>query len=160
MSFKQQRNPKNRSEAGQSLVELVIGISFILVLLAGIVDLGRAFISFQALREAAQEGAMYASIHPTDAAGIAARARGTSQQPVPLANTTIVTVNTYVIKATTGQRYSAASAPALLCQGNLFEVQIVYDHVITTPFVGAIVGGQEVELTASSRSTILKPKCP
>lgn len=151
---------RNRTEAGQNLVELAIGMIIILIILSGIIDLGRAFISYQSLREAAQEGAIFASIHPLDTAGIEARARGTSQQPVPLADTTLVTVNTFVINAANGQRYPAGSASSLLCQGNLIEVEVRYDHTITTAFIGGIVGSQQIELVASSTDTILRPECP
>lgn len=53
-----------KSERGQSLTELALSFMIIMFVLSGIVDLGRAFFIVIALRDAAQEGAVYASVHP------------------------------------------------------------------------------------------------
>lgn len=71
-------------EEGQSFVEFAISLAFILILLAAIVDLGRLFFVFVTLRDAAQEGAAYASFCPADIPGIQARARASSTNPVNL----------------------------------------------------------------------------
>ncbi len=80
------------SEKGQSFVELAISLVFILVLLGGVVDLGRVLFTFIALRDAAQEGAAYASFCPFDTSGIDVRVRTASTRPVDLLNTTDITV--------------------------------------------------------------------
>ena len=51
-----------RSEKGQSLVELALIIVFVLIILAGVVDLGRMMYEYLTMRDAAQEGAGYAAI--------------------------------------------------------------------------------------------------
>ncbi len=51
-------------EHGQSLVELALTITILMVLLAGTIDLGRAFFTWLAMRDAAQEGASFGSINP------------------------------------------------------------------------------------------------
>lgn len=58
--------PSSNPEKGQSLIEMAVAVVILLLLLAGIVDLGRMFFTYIALREAAQEGAAYASICPPD----------------------------------------------------------------------------------------------
>ncbi len=60
---------------------------FILILLAAIVDLGRVFFTFVSLRDAAQEGASYASICPDDIAGVETRVRTSSNLPINLLDT-------------------------------------------------------------------------
>lgn len=55
-------NNGNPKEQGQSLVELALSLVLLLTLLAGLVDFGRAFFTYVALRDAAQEGAAYASV--------------------------------------------------------------------------------------------------
>ena len=55
---------KNNNESGQSLVELAVSIIILLILLAGVVDLGRVAYYYIAMRDAAQEAASYASIFP------------------------------------------------------------------------------------------------
>ncbi|MGZ9165968.1 MAG: TadE/TadG family type IV pilus assembly protein, partial [Anaerolineales bacterium] len=62
-----------KSERGQSLVELAFSILILIYLLAGAVEFGMAFFQFVQLRDAAQEGALYGSINPTDNPGIIAR---------------------------------------------------------------------------------------
>ena len=83
------------SESGQSFTELAISLVFILVLMAGVVDLGRIFFNYIALRDSAQEGAAYGSICPTDEAGIETRARSASSRPVDLTDTTDITVEIF-----------------------------------------------------------------
>ena len=53
-------------ENGQSFVEMAIALVILLLLVGGIVDLGRAFFSTMTLRDAVQEGALYGSIDPTN----------------------------------------------------------------------------------------------
>ncbi|HSB66646.1 MAG TPA: TadE family protein, partial [Anaerolineales bacterium] len=57
-------------EAGQSMVELALTITLLMMLLAGTIDLGRAFFTWLAMRDAAQEGASYGTFHPSDLNGI------------------------------------------------------------------------------------------
>ena len=61
---------RNRTEVGQSLTEFALILVFLLVLLAGVFDVGRAFFAYIIIRDAAQEGAVYGSIAPkSDLAG-------------------------------------------------------------------------------------------
>ena len=54
-------------EDGQSMVELALTLTFLLILLAGTMDLGRAFFTWIEMRDAAQEGAVYGSLCPVSA---------------------------------------------------------------------------------------------
>ena len=56
-----------RSERGQSLVELALVLPLLILLLAGTVDLGRAFFSYIVITNAAQEGARAGSRMPCHA---------------------------------------------------------------------------------------------
>jgi len=55
-----------KSEKGQSLTEFALVLVFLLALLAGVFDLGRAFFAYIIIRDAAQEGAVFAAIAPKD----------------------------------------------------------------------------------------------
>lgn len=55
---------KKYSESGQSLVEAMIIIPVFLLLLMGVLDLGRIFFIYIAMYNAAQEGALYACTTP------------------------------------------------------------------------------------------------
>ncbi len=79
--------PRSSQESGQSFTEMAISMVFILILLAAIVDLGRVFFTFVSLRDAAQEGASYASICPDDIAGVETRVRTSSNLPINLLDT-------------------------------------------------------------------------
>ncbi len=57
-----------RKERGQSLVEFVLILPVLLIILAGMLDLGRLYYAYVAVTDAAAEGATYAAIHPEYAA--------------------------------------------------------------------------------------------
>jgi Flp pilus assembly protein TadG len=136
-----------RSERGQSLVELAMSLTFILLLLAGAVDFSIAYFSFAAMQDAAQEGALYGSINPTDTAGIITRVRSASSNPVDLADASLVNVT--------------VTLPGAACEGNEITVNVIYDYPVSMPFIGSIIGSQTITLNASVTDTILQPhECP
>lgn len=134
-----------RGERGQSLVELALSLTVILLLLAGAVDFSIAYFSFSAMQDAAQEGALYGSIHPADEAGIVSRVRSASTNPVDLADTGVVDV--------------MVTLPGAACEGNEVRVNVIYDYPLSMPFIGAIIGTQQITLNASVTDTILQPAC-
>jgi Flp pilus assembly protein TadG len=141
-----------KREKGQSLVEMAISLVLILVLLVGTVELGMAFFQFIQLRDAAQEGALYASIAPTDSAGIESRVRYASNSPIDLtvytgANAVFVTIE-----------YLGSG----ICEGtgNAIKVSVKYNHKIFMPFMAKVLGRTTIPLTASVTDTILSPVCP
>lgn len=145
-AFKRSDSAKRqRSERGQSLVELALSLSVILLLLAGAVDFSIAYFSFSAMQDAAQEGALYGSVHPGDTVGIKDRVRHASSNPVDLANEDLVDVEV------------ALSGDA--CEGNEIKVNVIYDYPISMPFIGSIIGSQKITLNASVTDTILQPIC-
>jgi Flp pilus assembly protein TadG len=135
-----------RNERGQSLVELSLSLTMIMLLLAGAVDFAIAYFSFTAMQDAAQEGALYGSINPTDEAGIISRVRSASTNPVELADDDLVDV--------------IVTLPGDACEGNEIQVTVVYDYPISMPFIGAIIGSQQIRLNARVSDTILQPMCP
>lgn len=58
------------SERGQNLVEFALVLLLLLLLLAGVVDLGRAFHSYIVITNASREGARYGSHFPAHRTGI------------------------------------------------------------------------------------------
>jgi len=134
-----------RSERGQSLVELAMSLTVIMLLLAGAVDFSIAYFSFSAMQDAAQEGAMYGSIHPDVKGEVENRVRGASTNPVDLSDVNLVKV----FVDTTGSE----------CEGESITVRVEYEYPISMPFIGAIIGSQSIPLTASVTDTILQPAC-
>jgi len=131
-----------KKETGQSLTEFAIGFSVLILLIAGIVDLGRAFFTFMALNDAVQEGALYGSLHPTNEAGIETRVQGVAAGPIDMSQVTVE---------------SDTSGPA--CAGHQIVITATYDFQITMPFIGAIAGTQTFPISATVEDYILSPPC-
>ena len=68
-------------EKGASLVEAAVVLPFVVILVMGVADMARAFFDAAKVQEAAQEGAIYASLNPTMPADAATRALATIQNP-------------------------------------------------------------------------------
>ncbi len=60
----QTSNGRVKVMRGQALIELAVSLIFLVLLLAGIADYGRALIVQIGLRNAAREGALYAALNP------------------------------------------------------------------------------------------------
>ena len=135
------------SEYGQSMVELAFSLVFLLILIAGVIDLGRAFFTHIALRDAAQEGALYGSIEADTKsdADIAARVEDVLSDRVDPADLTVSVT---------------PSLSSSSCAGDSIQVTVSFDNFpITMPFLGAVIG-QQVDLSANVVDTILSPPCP
>ncbi len=145
------RQPSQR-EKGQSLTELGISLIFLLILLAGTVDIGRALFSIITLNDAAQEGATYAAYAPGDTNGIVSRIQNYSDYPIDFS--TFQLGSQILIQAPNG--YCADRVGSVQ---NEIEVQVLYKMEIVTPFLGSILGSQEIPLKASSKVAILSPVC-
>lgn len=149
----EKKQPSHQS--GQSLVEMAVILVILLLLLGGIVDLGRAFFTYTALRDAAQEGAVYGSICPTNAAAIINRVRASSRAPVDLTDTTHVQVQCFFV--TGGSASACGGNPTA---GNGIKVKVTYNNFpVTMPFMGAILGTQTLTLKAEVQDTILRDTC-
>ena len=139
---------KGTSRRGQSLLEFSLTLTVMILLLAGIVDFGRAFFILVELRDAAQEGALYGSFNPTDAAGIIARVRTAAFTPVDLSD-----LNDPDISVPAPIIHGGA------CEGGSIEVQVLYTFHVSMPFLTGIIGSQTIPLRASVTDTILYPYC-
>jgi Flp pilus assembly protein TadG len=136
---------KIKNERGQSLVEMAISLVLLLVLLSGAVEFGMAFFQYIQLRDAAQEGALYGSMNPTDVTNITLRTKGASNSPIKLATDT----NTTLAILYSGNK----------CEGNAITVQLTYQHKVFMPFLPQVIGSN-IPLKASVTDTILSPVCP
>ena len=172
-------------ERGQAIVELATSLVILLTLLAGVVDLGRALFTWITLRDAAQEGASYASVLATEALDntdtdpdnnlftvdefcghIEERARITSSGFVGDDSTSTinlagmidsgdVTVSTVI----SGTQCSAAPT-AYICMGAPITVTVSYaSFPVTMPFMGIILGSQNITINANVVDSILTPPC-
>ena len=147
----------SHSERGQSIVEFGVGMVVLIILLAGIVDVGRALFTYMAIREAAQEGALYGSTDPAATSLIIERAENASDLIRDLASTPSDPSDPSGPSAINVQVAILGDA----CTGNGIKVTVTYDQFpITTPFLGAALGRQTVPISSSATDTILTPPCP
>ena len=156
----------NKREQGQSLTELAVSFMLIMFILAGAVDFGRAYFAVIALRDAAQEGVIYASVNPTDVADIERRVMEHSKNPVDFQafDPSYIDVS-WVINGTT---YTEAAPPASPCAGfdpsgnydsNSVIVTVQYDFPFTMPMISAIFPSGTLQLNVDDQHTILRPQC-
>lgn len=140
---------KKRSERGQSLVELAISLMVILMLLLGAFDFSVALFSYVTMRDAAQDGAIYGSIEPTDEDGIKFRVIAAASDIIIIDEDDItITYNHDTCEGSTnGEPHTIA-------------VAITRQHPVSTPLVGAMIGNQYITLNAQVTDTILSPVCP
>jgi len=146
-------------EKGQSMVEFSLILVFLLILLAGITDLGRALFTYMALRDAAQEGALYASINPSQTSAIKDRVYNSSDLLRNLGSESsshMAAMST----STTNSVSVTVSIEGEACAGNAVEVRVTYnDFPIAMPFLGTLLGSQRIKITATVSNTILTPAC-
>ncbi len=73
----------NRDPAGQSLVEFALILPILILIVLGVMNFGYGFAARASLVNAAREGARYAMVNPTDAAGICGRVVETASLAQP-----------------------------------------------------------------------------
>ncbi|MEJ2412371.1 MAG: pilus assembly protein [Anaerolineales bacterium] len=144
-------------ERGQSITEFALILVFLLVLLAGVFDLGRAFFAYIIVRDAAQEGAVYGSIAPKNdmAAFQTAVANRVEAAYLDPSNPSETPLDITFINIQVDLNGSACAAP-----GNTVSVTVEYSFPIVMPFLGSSFGKQDIELTARAEDSILAPICP
>lgn len=138
---------EHNSQKGQSLTEMALSMVVLLILIAGIFDLSRAIFTYLSMRDAAQEGAAYASIEPTSCDEIVTR---TSDN---LEDFTTIEVRM------NGKPCATASALSDSCAGHEARVTVQLDFPMTMPFIGAFIGTENIDLRATATDTIIRPYC-
>lgn len=149
--MKIQPSSPHSSSRGQSLLEFAISLTFMLILLAGAVDFGIGLFHYTVMRDAAQEGALYGSMNPTDTAAIRSRianASGATGMIKRLYDDGLLGVTITVVEGGTP------------CEGKGLRVTLTYDYPISMPFVGGFIGSDHIALRAMATDTILTPPCP
>ena len=146
-------------ERGQSMVELALTITILMVLLAGTIDLGRAFFVWLGMRDAAQEGASYASINPSSTdlvcppsstEQICLRIWSNLDQVV---RDTDAVVNVYV------NYFGPHCLSADPNNPTKIVVLIEYTNFkLTMPFLGIFVGNT-IPIRATINDTVIAPRC-
>lgn len=138
-----------RTERGAAAVELAIVASFLLVLVFGVIDIGRVLFTRIAVIDAAQEGAVFAAFEdrvagtPLDRTHIEDRVMAAIDNPTLTAGD--ITITCYV--DTSGSRSS-------------YEIEVVVEHDVdlVTPFLSQAY--PSIHLEKSARSARYLSDCP
>ncbi len=143
MQGERRRGERRRGERGQGLVEFSLAITIFLVLVMGVVDLGRAVYQLNGVTETARTLARVASVHPgatlgdsTEAAAALAAQRGV----VPGLDTP-----TYTCVDLDGSSVSGACRP-----GDWVRVSVDSTFIPVTPLAG-LLGTIVLNGSASAR---------
>jgi len=172
--MKRINTPFQNTERGQSLMELAVSLTILLMLLTGAVETSLALFQFVTLRDAAQEGALYGSIALATADvnnNVGNAVQGIEWRTIKAADDVVditpANINVYINKNTEDTEiFATDTTVAHYCEGstgglpNSITVTVTFAHPITLPFVAPMLGRDTINLTASSTSTILQPSCP
>lgn len=141
-------------EQGQSLVEFSLMAVVLVLIMAGILDLGRAYFTYLALKDAAAEGAYFGAVFPQCA-------------PTEVSPCTAPDTVDYRIRNSSPRGslvdWSTAEVAVNMpspTPGATLTVTVSYEYQLLTPFVGAIVGGQNLTLNARSAAIIVSDELP
>jgi len=125
-----------RNERGSSLVEAAFVSMILILLMAGVADMGRAFYTYIAITNAAQEGARYASHFPYDAHGIRQAVKTESKSSG-------INISNNQITITPNPNYSTPPPGA--------SIRVEVDYDLPT-IVGGILGLSDLHM---HRSTVM-----
>ena len=137
--------PRSRTyERGQSLTELALFMVFLLILVAGIVDIGRAFLVYIEMRDVAQEAALISTYKANRCDQLIARVKTSTDSIYDL-----IDDGTVVISCNPGDICNVAS-------GTNITIMATYDDFpLTMPFLGTLIGNQTVDISASIIDTVV-----
>lgn len=125
-----------KKERGQSMLEFALVLPVLLVVLAGVLDLGRLYFAYVAVTDAAGEGASYAAIHPDNTAEIVARAQD--------ATGGLVEIDEDLVQVYYPEDLDQAIA-----------VDVTYEFTLATPMINAILPDGVIMLQAVAIELIL-----
>ncbi|NJN43966.1 MAG: pilus assembly protein [Anaerolineae bacterium] len=139
-----------KSEQGQSLLEMAFALVILLLLVAGIVDLGRLFFTWVAIRDAAQEGAAYASVCPPNGPGNAQQIRdhikGSSHFPVDLSQPNVLVASGFTDQPTPGSQ--------------VFVIVTYTNFEFVMPILPLFIPGGSLDIPARADDVSLQFECP
>ena len=128
-----------RKEKGQSLVEFVLILPVLLIILAGMLDLGRLYFAYVAVTDAAAEGVAYAAICPDDSDGVKDRACQAASGGLVVIEDDLVLID----------------PPPTVASGAPITVTVSYTFTLATPFISAMVPDGVLMLCATATEVIL-----
>ncbi len=123
------------AQRGQGLVEMALVGLILVLLLAGIIDLGRAYFAYIAIADAATEGAMYGATF-SDTSGSEIRDR--------------------VVAASGGQVSIDPGLVSVITDTQTITVTVAFTHTLLTPFLQTLFAGDTLLLQQQAVQPILE----
>lgn len=152
-------NPDSRQwQSGQSFVEMAIGMVVLIVLIGGLMDIGRAFLILVAVENATGEGALYGATHPAcltddhaesicqDAESVVGRVREEGKPVIEM------TVDNSDVS------FEIENGAAVTA-GSTLRVDVTYTYAPLTP-IGYMLWGNKAEVHATARQQVNSPPPP
>ena len=156
---------KRTTEKGQSLMELALVLIFILILLAGVVDLGRMMFEYLTMRDAAQEGAGYGAVYPSYCGQIKDRTIENMPSFDSDKDNLVVLVDGMSCEAAwegawVGDLNADKNLPRPThgCEGNEILVSLTHQFSVTMPLLSAFTG-PTVPMHVEIKDRIVRPAC-
>jgi Flp pilus assembly protein TadG len=164
MMEKNKKIYKKRKESGQSMVELSMSIVVLLILLAGVVDLGRVAFYYIAIRDAAQEAASYAAVFPNNNQQIFARALdGIAGSGVDPSRVEIEVIfkkesGTYECQLSEGCSSDTDTTDSnVVPVGSVIQITVTDPAFpITMPLLGTFLGSQTINLNSTIQDVVVR----
>ena len=113
-------------QRGQGLVELALGGLILALILAGVLDLGRAYFAYIAVADAAAEGAAYGAAFPD-------KSESEIKDRVVGASGGLVSIDPGLVEVDSDG-------------AETITVTVTYNHTLLTPFIQALVEGGTIPL--------------
>ncbi len=141
---------RQQLEQGQALVETAIGFLFILVILLGMLDLGRLYFLYIALEDSAGEAALYLAlnyncIQETDGSECADPNNAYYRAEHAVDNNLDWTKANFTIETLDGGTGT----------GGRVRVTIEYPFTLVTPIISQIIGSNTLKLKSSATQTMV-----
>ena len=145
-------------QRGQSFVEMALVLPILLILLGGVIDLGRGLIILVAVENAAGEGALYGAIHPECLTDDHAATICQGPESVP---GRVREEGSPVIDLTEANSVITVSidGDAPIVAGSTLLVTVVHTYSPLTP-LGHLLWGDIARVEATARQEILSPPPP
>lgn len=134
--------PCHTKLAGQGLVEFALTLPILILILVGVLDLGRLSFAAMTVTNAAREGARYGAANPGNDSGITARARNEAYGSIIAPSSLVVDLSN--------------KFPSSCALGNPIRVTVKYNF---QPITTYLFGGGTIQLSASDEMPIFGT-CP
>jgi hypothetical protein len=132
---------RHSRQRGQSMVEMALMMTILLVVLSAVLDLGRGFFSYIAINNAAAEGALYAAINPRCLSGSVAGCGNPNNVEFRTKNESpdglVVKDNMDISVSCVNNNCNFGA----LTEGNPITVTVVYTFKMLGPFSGMVPEG-------------------